>query len=270
MSEVATEQGPSTSAASDKYGLMSSIAAVREIILKHQAMTGTDAMEELNKQKQNSYQEKLHLQEEIQKQRALLKDLGSKAEHAQEEAQREKSLRLALEETQSKLEDHRRELLKQLETTKSSQAVMEEKIVRFHEDLDKQNVEFDKERAKWDALVKGMKEQDANSRKEIGQFEARLLSSQQEAKDAKAEIVILKKQVESADARLNETVQGYKNVIEQLNKRIEGGQIDTIEDLQKRLSEAESNYETTLEKVGIVTLDWLRKNEKLCIVSRGG
>ena len=132
---------------------------------------------------------------------------------------------------------------------------MEEKIVRFHEDLDKQNVEFDKERAKWDALVKGMKEQDANSRKEIGQFEARLLSSQQEAKDAKAEIVILKKQVESADARLNETVQGYKNVIEQLNKRIEGGQIDTIEDLQKRLSEAESNYETTLEKVGIVTLD---------------
>jgi len=46
-----------------------------------------------------------------------------------------------------------------------------------------------------------------------------------------------------------ETIQGYKRVIEKLNKRNEVGQVDTIEGLQKRITDAESNYMTTLEKL---------------------
>jgi len=83
-----------------------------------------------------------------------LKDLSTEADHAKEEAQREKAMRLALEEAQTKLEDHKKVLMSQMETTKASQAGMEDKIVQFREDLDLQNVEFDKERTKWEELVK--------------------------------------------------------------------------------------------------------------------
>lgn len=252
MSGGASQSGPRESA-SDKYGLKSSIAAVREILLKS-AFTESDVVDELNRQKQESYQEKLHLQEEIQKQRCLFKDLTSKTEHAKEEAQREKSMRLVLEEAYGKLEDHRKELMSQLETTKSSQAGMEEKISKVREDLEQQNTEFEKERAKWEDMVKAMRAQDEYSKKEIGSLEARLLSAQQEAKDAESEIRELKKQVLDADTRHTDMVKGYEDVIGRLNIRIEKGQLDIIEDLQKRLAEAESNYETTLEKVSIIIL----------------
>lgn len=252
MSEGASQARPSESS-TDKYGLMSSIAAVREIIL-NSATAENDAVEELNTTKQQSYQEKLQLEEELQKQRNVLKDLGSKAEHAKEEAQREKTMRQVLEVAHSKLEDHRKELMRQLETTKASQAGMEEKIVRFREDLDEQNTAFEKERAKWEELVKVMRAQDESSKKEIGQLDARVSTAQQETKDAESQIEDLKKQVESADMRHAETVQLYKTTIDNLNKRIENGEVDTIESLQKRIAEAESNYETTLDKVSVLLL----------------
>ncbi|CAJ1891051.1 unnamed protein product [Cylindrotheca closterium] len=234
----------------DKYGLKSSIAAVREILQKNAAaIAESDVVDELSKQKQASYQEKLHLQEELQNQRALLKDLSSKTEHAKAEALREKSMRLILEEAYSKLEDHRKEILSQLDTTKSSQAGMEEKIVRLHEDLDKQNTEFEKERAKWEELMKAMREQDEASKREIGRLDARLAASQQEVKDTASTIEDLQKQVEFAESRHTETVHGYKDIIDKLNSRIEKGRFETIEDLQKRLEEAESNYETTAKEL---------------------
>lgn len=258
MSDGGSQARPSESS-TDKYGLMSSIAAVREIIL-HSAATENDAVKELSTKKQQSYQVKLQLEEELQKQRSVLKDLGSKAEHAKEEAQREKTMRQVLEVAHSKLEDHRTELMRQLESTKASQAGMEEKIVRFREDLDEQNTAFEKERAKWEELVKVMRAQDKSSKKEIGELDARIATSQQAAKDAESQIEDLKKQVESADIRHAETVKLYKTTIDNLNKRIENGEVDTIESLRKRIAEAESNYETTLEKASVLLFLVTRDN----------
>jgi chromosome segregation ATPase len=233
-------------------GLMSSIAAVREILMMN-TVAESEAVNELHKHKQKSYQEILRLNEEIEKQRSSVQDLQSKVEQGQEEVQREKSVRQALETSHAALEEHKKELLVHIETVKGSRVSLEGKISGFRDDLEKENNAFMQERAKWEELVKELRSQNENALKNTGALEARLLASQRQTKEMESQLSSMRKEVESSATRREETIQGYVKSNEQLKKRIELGNVTSIESLQLRLNESEaareSARESAMEKV---------------------
>eukprot|EP00980_Cylindrotheca_fusiformis_P020982 scaffold7987_cov200-Cylindrotheca_fusiformis.AAC.11 len=246
MSNPANERPKS--AAADTRGLMSSIAAVREILMMN-SVAESEAVKDLQAHKQKTYEEKVRLEQEIEKQRALVEELQSKVEQAQEEVQREKLLRETMEASHSALEEHKKELLVQLELVKESRAALESKLSEFRDDLDKENDAFGQEREKWEALVGELRSQNEKTRNSTGQLEAQLLASRRQKNELEARLASMKEELESNIKRHEETIQGYINVNAQLKKRIELGSIDTIENLQTRLQESEAARDAAIERM---------------------
>jgi chromosome segregation ATPase len=238
----------SESAAADTGGLMSSIAAVREILMMN-TVAESEAVNELHKHKQKSYEEILRLKEEIEKQRSSVQDRQSKVEQGREEVHREKSVRQALETSHAALEEHKKELLVHIETVKGSRVSLEGKISGFRDDLEKENNAFMQERAKWEELVRELRSQNENALKNTGALEARLLASQRQTKEIESQLSSMRKEVESSATRREETIQGYVNSNEQLKKRIELGNVTSIESLQLGLNESEAARESAIERV---------------------
>jgi DNA repair exonuclease SbcCD ATPase subunit len=238
----------SESAAADTGGLMSSIAAVREILMMN-TVAESEAVNELHKHKQKSYEEILMLKGEIEKQRSSVQDLQSTVEQGREEVKREKSVRQALETSHAALEEHKKELLVQLEIVKGSRVSLEGKISGFRDDLEKENNAFMQERAKWEELERELRSQNENALKNTGALEARLLASQRQTAEIESRLSSMRKEGESSATRREETIQGYVNSNEQLKKRIELGNVTSIESLQLGLNESEAARESTMERV---------------------
>lgn len=232
---------------------MSSIAAVREILMMNN-VAENQAVNDLHNHKQQSYEERVKLKEDIEKQRSLVEELQSKVEQGREEVRREKSLRQALEASHAALEEHKKELLMQLELVKESRTSLEGKFSGFRDDLDKENDAFKQEREKWEALVNEMRSQNEKTLQNAGELEARLLAAQRQTKEIESRLSSMKKEVEASAKRREETIQGYVNTNEQLMKRIELGNVTSIESLQARLNESEAARATAVERVSFAVV----------------
>jgi chromosome segregation ATPase len=251
MSEETRQPITRTAASLDTGGLMSSIAAVREILMMNTA-SETKVISELQNIKQTSYRQKLHLEEELETQKALIKELRSKVTQGQEEVQREKTLRQALETAHTSLEEHKKELLSQLEKAINARLTLEAKLVAFRVDLEKENDEFEKERTKWEDLVRELRLQNEDTLKKSGELEARLLASQRQTKELDSSLAKLNKQVESTRVTRKATIQGYVNSNEKLRQLIELTNINSTGSMQERVEEAETARSVAVKKVRII------------------
>lgn len=222
MSNLADESGGQSSEATTETatGLLTSIKAVREIIMMNN-IAESETINELNTLKQSRYEERVKMEEEIEYQKAKIIELQSKVEQSQEALEREKALKEALEQSHASLEEHKKELILQLDTAAVARASLEEKISEFREGLEKEEVSFTKERSQWEELVKAIRQQKDNALAKTGELEAKLLTSQQETKELKDELLTLKQQIESTRTKQKETIQGYINSNDRLKERIQ-------------------------------------------------
>ena len=244
-----TNQEPAAASHTDTGGLMSSIQAVREIIMMN-TVSEAETIKELQTLKQSQYEDRVKMEEEIGEQKSKIAELESKLENSHQEVQREKSLRQALETSHSTLEEQKKEFITQLEAAAVARASLEEKIAEFREGLEKEEASFTKERGQWEELVAAIRLQRENALIKTGTLEATLLTFQRRAKELEDELSSLKEQIESTRTRQEETIQGYVNSNERLKERItQGKDSDSIESLQVRLEEAEMARRQAVNKV---------------------
>lgn len=141
----------------------------------------------------------------------------------------------ALESSYASLEEHKKELLSQHEKAKDARLVLEGTISEFCDDIEKETSEFEKERTNWELLVKELRSQNEYSLKKSGEWEARLLACQRENKELKTSLSALKQEMESVQMTHGQTIKGYVSSNEKLKKRIDLGNIRSIESLQERI-----------------------------------
>jgi hypothetical protein len=142
----------------------------------------------------------------------------------------------ALESSYASLEEHKKELLSQHEKAKDARLVLEGTISEFRDDIEKETSEFEKERTNWELLVKEWRSQNEYSLKKSGEWEARfLVARQRENKESKTSLSALKQEMESVHMTHGQTIKGYVSSNEKLKKRIDLGNIRSIESLQERI-----------------------------------
>jgi chromosome segregation ATPase len=206
----------------DSGGIMSSIAAVRELLEKNGSSSPESSLKyEISAIKQSRYEDRLRFEEQIQKQNDSIRDFQIKLQQVEQEAQSEKSLRQTLEKTNEALDEHKKELTAQLELVSKSRGSLEGTVVGFRSSLEEEKVAFLKEKERLEALVNELSLQKKNELENTGEWEARFLTSQRQTEELNADVVALIDQMESARVRHQETIQDYTKSIETVKQRLE-------------------------------------------------
>lgn len=219
---TAVEPSNDAPAMEDNGGIMSSIAAVRELLTQKELSSADASLKDkISELEQSRYEDRVQLEAQIRDKKDLMDKLKRKLERAVQEAQREKSLRLTLEKANEAFEEHKKELLAQLELVSKSRASIEETVIGFRSSMEEEKVSFQEEKDRLEATIKDLSLKNEEELKRTGLWEARFLASERRAEEFSSGVTSLKKQMESARIRHQETIQEYAKSTENLKKRLE-------------------------------------------------
>ncbi len=200
--------------------LLSSIAAVRQLLLQNHHQPSHKYADDLSMVQQSRYEDRLKFEEEQKSQKELLDDLTVRLEQARHEAQQEKAIRESLEATNEALEKHKEELSVQLETLSSSRPSLFES--QEHDSIPLASVQaLEQEKndlvAKWTYSQKEIAEIKVTSDK----WRSQCLASQRQVKELQIQLETFKKEYQMSQDRHKELLQGGDTKYESFHRRLE-------------------------------------------------
>jgi hypothetical protein len=208
--------------------IMSSIAAVKEILAMGVPADQKTWEDELNASKQQRYEDTRKLQEQLLEQQDQVRRLKSDLEEATNEAKRERAFRVTLETTNDAMEEHKKELNSQLELVNKCKQIVEDemKALRSKQETAMDAFLDDKEELK--DKLEGSNQQHLEALKKAGECEAKFLASERETGELRKKLVeirnqapLLRPEVDLARDILVSKLAGKD--IEELKKQVDQG-----------------------------------------------
>ena len=225
--------------------------------------------DQINELKQKRYEDVRSLQVQMGDTDDELRRLKSDLQEATTEAQRERALRVSLESTNDAMNEHKKQLDQQLELMTKTKSELENEITTLRSQQATQKENHVKEKDNLNSTIEKGKTEHQKTLQEVGEWEAKFLTSQREVEELKVTLSKMEQQQQQTKSQdrsvvppvvaattagkstkqFTELKRRHQQDVEELKAKHK----QELENVQNQLTESKKGHKEALEKVLTLT-----------------